>query len=113
MTADATTADGPFVRAIAQRPADALPRLIYADWLDEHGRAAEAAWLRADVRLAAAYPRTDADDVRAVQTARPPAGVPSLWLAGAAREVALTVAALFVATGRSLAAALRALGGDR
>lgn len=33
----------PFVRAIAARPADALPRLIYADWLDEHELAKEAA----------------------------------------------------------------------
>ena len=45
-----------FLAAIGEQPADALPRLIFADWLDEHGRADEAAWLRADVRLAQAYP---------------------------------------------------------
>ena len=26
-----------FLRAIVGRPADDAPRLVYADWLDEHG----------------------------------------------------------------------------
>ena len=33
----------PFLRAIAERPGDALPRLILADWLEERGLDREAA----------------------------------------------------------------------
>src|SRR5947208_913652 len=36
--------------AVEARPADDTPRLVYADWLDEHARPAEAAFLRAEVR---------------------------------------------------------------
>lgn len=32
--------------AIAASPADSLPRLIYADWLDEHGEEPLAAFVR-------------------------------------------------------------------
>jgi uncharacterized protein (TIGR02996 family) len=35
-----------FVRAIADRPGDALPRLVFADWLDERGHSREAAGQR-------------------------------------------------------------------
>ena len=38
--------DLPFLKAIAAAPGDALPRLIFADWLDEQGRDAEAAGQR-------------------------------------------------------------------
>lgn len=31
-----------FAAAIAARPDDDLPKLVYADWLDERGRGAEA-----------------------------------------------------------------------
>ena len=43
--------DDAFVRAIEAAPADDAPRLVYADWLDEHGDP-RAAFLRAEVRLA-------------------------------------------------------------
>ena len=33
-------ADADFLRAIAENPDDDTPRLVYADWLDEHGDAA-------------------------------------------------------------------------
>jgi uncharacterized protein (TIGR02996 family) len=49
------THDDAFLRDIAERPADDAPRLIYADWLEEHGGAAEAAraaFIRAQCRLA-------------------------------------------------------------
>jgi uncharacterized protein (TIGR02996 family) len=36
----------PFLRAIVDRPGDPLPRLIFADWLEEHGLDAEAAGQR-------------------------------------------------------------------
>jgi uncharacterized protein (TIGR02996 family) len=98
-----------FLRAIRDRPDDALPRLIFADWLDEHGHAGEAAWLRADVRLAQSYPDADPADAQLVQDLRPPDGVPSLWLAKSLWDVAKTVAALFLVMGRSLGGAVRAL----
>jgi uncharacterized protein (TIGR02996 family) len=49
------THDEAFLKAIAENPDDDAPRLIYADWLEEHGGAAEAAraaFIRAQCRLA-------------------------------------------------------------
>jgi uncharacterized protein (TIGR02996 family) len=39
--------EGAFWAAIRTAPDDQLPRLVFADWLDEHGRDEEAAALRA------------------------------------------------------------------
>jgi uncharacterized protein (TIGR02996 family) len=97
-----------FLAAIGEQPADALPRLIFADWLDEHGRADEAAWLRADVRLAQAYPDTDPDDLLAIKDLKPPAGVPSLWLARSLGDVTRVLGAMLLGLGRFLGPALRA-----
>ncbi len=41
-----------FLQAIAAAPDDDTPRLVYADWLDEHGNAARAEFIRTQVRLA-------------------------------------------------------------
>jgi uncharacterized protein (TIGR02996 family) len=41
-----------FLRAIAAAPADDAPRLVYADWLDEHGRPERAEFIRAQCELA-------------------------------------------------------------
>jgi uncharacterized protein (TIGR02996 family) len=40
-----------FVAAIAANPADDLPRLVFADWLDEHGEAERAEFIRTQIRL--------------------------------------------------------------
>ena len=40
-----------FLNAIAASPFDDTPRLVYADWLDEHGEPAKAAYLRLVVSL--------------------------------------------------------------
>jgi uncharacterized protein (TIGR02996 family) len=40
------------LRAIADRPDDDLPRLVYADWLDEHGQPDRAEFIRVQCRLA-------------------------------------------------------------
>jgi uncharacterized protein (TIGR02996 family) len=40
--------DAAFLRAIMAAPEEVAPKLIYADWLDERGRAEEAAYLRAE-----------------------------------------------------------------
>jgi uncharacterized protein (TIGR02996 family) len=40
-----------FLRAIAENPDDDLPRLVYADWLDEHGEPARAEFIRVQCEL--------------------------------------------------------------
>jgi uncharacterized protein (TIGR02996 family) len=40
------------LRAVLAVPADDAPRLVYADWLEEHGDADRAAFIRAQVELA-------------------------------------------------------------
>jgi uncharacterized protein (TIGR02996 family) len=49
-----------FLRAIADSPYDDTPRLVYADWLDEHGEQDRAEFIRVQVELA----RIDDDDPR-------------------------------------------------
>jgi uncharacterized protein (TIGR02996 family) len=49
-----------FVRAIAANLEDDLPRLVYADWLDEHGEPERAAFIRVQIELA----RMPPDDPR-------------------------------------------------
>lgn len=44
------------LKAIVRHPGDDAPRLVYADWLEENGRAEEAEFLRVQCRLAAAEP---------------------------------------------------------
>jgi len=44
----------PFLRAIAAAPDDDTPRLVYADWLDEHGDPARAEFIRVQCELARA-----------------------------------------------------------
>jgi uncharacterized protein (TIGR02996 family) len=43
-----------FLRAIWDRPHDDLPRLIYADWLDEHGEPERAEFIRVQCELESA-----------------------------------------------------------
>jgi uncharacterized protein (TIGR02996 family) len=43
-------------RAVAAAPDDDLPRLVFADWLEEHGEPEHAAFVRAQVELAATPP---------------------------------------------------------
>src|SRR5262245_57537404 len=41
-----------FLEAIIQNPDDDVPRLIFADWLDEHGQSNRAEFVRLQIRLA-------------------------------------------------------------
>jgi uncharacterized protein (TIGR02996 family) len=41
-----------FLQAIVESPADDLPRLVYADWLEEHGEADRAEFIRVQIELA-------------------------------------------------------------
>jgi uncharacterized protein (TIGR02996 family) len=47
------------LKAIVSRPDDDLPRLVYADWLDEHGRAERARFIR--LQIADEQPQTGID----------------------------------------------------
>src|SRR5438309_3057056 len=46
-----SAADG-FLAAIRRDPDDDAPRLVYADWLDEHGDPDRAEFIRAEVEMA-------------------------------------------------------------
>lgn len=46
------------IAAIAARPADDLPRLVFADWLEDGGDATQAEFIRAHLRLAKLRPGT-------------------------------------------------------
>jgi uncharacterized protein (TIGR02996 family) len=51
--------DGEALRhAILAEPDDDIARLVYADWLDENGQPARAAFIRAQVRMAQAEPHS-------------------------------------------------------
>lgn len=49
----------PFLRAIFANPDDDLPRLVFADWLDEHGDHAWAELIRIQCELARLIPEFD------------------------------------------------------
>ncbi|MDY3560908.1 TIGR02996 domain-containing protein [Gemmata sp. JC673] len=53
-----------FLRLICEQPDDDTVRLVYADWLEEHGQTARAAYIRGEVELANTPPGTDADERR-------------------------------------------------
>src|SRR5262245_45513469 len=57
------TTEAAFLSDIAEHPDDDAPRLIFADWLDDHGRSAQAEFIRVQCELA----RTDPGDPRAVE----------------------------------------------
>ena len=40
------------IRTVLAAPADDAPRLVYADWLDEHCRAEDAEFIRVQIELA-------------------------------------------------------------
>lgn len=50
--------DATFLAAIRDAPDEAGPRLVYADWLDEHGQPERAEFIRVQVELAA-HPHGD------------------------------------------------------
>ena len=60
MTSDERT----FLKAICDEPADDTVRLVFADWLEEHGRAGRADFIRTEIELARTPPGTDEDERR-------------------------------------------------
>jgi uncharacterized protein (TIGR02996 family) len=74
-----TSDDEAFVRTIVDRPGDDLPRLVYADWLDERGDE-RGAYLRAELAspgniAALATLGKGVDPVWVARVSRPPVGV--------------------------------------
>jgi uncharacterized protein (TIGR02996 family) len=53
-----------FLRAICDDPADDTARLVFADWLEEHGEAARGEFIRVEIQLARRNPDDEADDRR-------------------------------------------------
>lgn len=51
----------PFLAAIIASPEDDTPRLIFADWLEEHGDAARAECIRGQIELVRQYGRETVD----------------------------------------------------
>lgn len=49
----------PFLRAIAANPGDDAPRLVFADWLDEHEQPGRAEFIRLQIELARTDPAAD------------------------------------------------------
>ncbi|MBX9584635.1 MAG: TIGR02996 domain-containing protein [Gemmataceae bacterium] len=91
------TDDEAFARAVVDRPGDDTPRLVYADWLDDHDQPARAAYLRAEreaVRTGDAAGLRDLaaglDAVWVARVSRPPVGVCCPRLAGARAEQLVT-----------------------
>ena len=76
-----------FLRAVCERPADDAPRLVYADWLDEHGAADHAEFIRLQVRPPAGCagrgpagrPSTGNTDARNAPAQRRPSSWSAAW----------------------------------
>src|SRR5260221_508576 len=47
----AETVEDAFMEDIIAHPGDDTPRLIYADWLDDHGQEARAEFIRVQIEL--------------------------------------------------------------
>src|SRR5262245_7056377 len=58
------SAEQGFLDAIIAEPGDDALRLIYADWLDDHGQPDRAQFIRVQVELAHLAADPDADSVR-------------------------------------------------
>lgn len=71
------TDDEAFVRAVVDAPGDDTPRLVYADWLDDHDQPERAAYLRAE---RAAVVSGDAAGLRGLA-----AGLDPVWVARVSR----------------------------
>jgi uncharacterized protein (TIGR02996 family) len=68
----AVTHEDAFIQAIIESPDDDVPRLVFADWLDDHGQAERAEFIRVQVELARAAadglaPATRRDELLARQ----------------------------------------------
>jgi uncharacterized protein (TIGR02996 family) len=51
VSGDMTSLDDAFLEAIVAEPDDDTPRLVYADWLEDHGQGARAEFIRIQIEL--------------------------------------------------------------
>src|SRR5262245_21506431 len=66
--------DSDFMRSIIESPDDDAPRLVYADWLEEHGQTDRSAFIRVQCELARL---PEADERRASMEAKERALLPA------------------------------------
>jgi uncharacterized protein (TIGR02996 family) len=62
------TQDDAFLQAILESPDDDTPRLVYADYLDEHGETDRAEFIRVQVALASLPPGNPPRKQQAIQS---------------------------------------------
>ena len=74
------TPDEALARGVETDPAADLPRLVYADWLDENGRPAHADFLRTELELAKLPPDSPAAPTLRERLWQAWAGVDAAWL---------------------------------
>ncbi len=75
----AMTEEDAFLAGIAANPLDDLRRLVYADWLDERGRAEQAEYLRLVAALAATGDAIDVTHPHAVRLLALADGIDHAW----------------------------------
>lgn len=78
--------DAEFLAAIRAAPDDNLPRLVYADWLDEHHRP-EGAYLRAECEFFAFMPTDPHRDEAQARMREAGEGIDPKWIAAISRTV--------------------------
>jgi uncharacterized protein (TIGR02996 family) len=82
------TDDEAFIRAIVDRPGDDLPRLVYADWLDERGDP-RGEYLRIEMELAKEAKKPQADGTVTFQWVElPDSGLDPVWVTRVSRPPA-------------------------
>ena len=75
----------PLLAAVRAAPADDLPRLVYADWLDEHARRGSA-FIRAECALAAMPLNSPRWHAAFVRYRRASEGLPEPWCRAISRH---------------------------
>ncbi|MFO0796575.1 MAG: TIGR02996 domain-containing protein [Gemmataceae bacterium] len=73
-----------FIRAVVDHPGQDTPRLVYADWLDDHAAPDRAAFLRAEAAWAAPW-RTGVRPAEPVELQATVAELDPLWVARVSR----------------------------
>ena len=86
------TDEDAFLAAIADRPADDTPRLVYADWLDDHGHPDRAAYLRAAVDMASRCGDGRPDGPAVAELLRLAEVLPQDWRAAASGRFSVVLA---------------------
>src|SRR5262249_4647574 len=73
------TEEQAFLDALKANPADDTTRLVYADWLDDHGESAKAEYLRLVAALCRSSPPVDPQSAIAEQLREAETRLPAGW----------------------------------